>query len=174
MKIIGFSGFEDAMSFKRREFPGLEEREYRIVQGQDAAAAILVDGEIRAAAAEERFDGRKHSGAFPSGAIRYCAAQAGIDLGEVDAFVHSFDYAPYRIAYSLNDLSKRRLREVYSRDALLGLFQRSLPEVKDHRERLFHVEHHVAHAASAFTHPVGTSASWSSLDGMGEVHSTTV
>ena len=74
MKIIGFSGFENAMPFKRREFPGHEEREYRIVQGQDSAAAVLIDGEIRAAAAEERFDGRKHSDAFPAGAIRYCAA----------------------------------------------------------------------------------------------------
>jgi carbamoyltransferase len=174
MKIIGFSGFENAMSFKQREFPGREEREYRIVQGQDSSATILVDGEIQAAAAEERFNGRKHSGAFPAGAIRYCAAQAGIDLSEIDAFVHSFDYAPYRVHYSLNDVSKRRLQEVYSREALLGFFTRSLPEVREHPERLYHVEHHVAHAASAYY-----TSGWDEclvvvLDGMGEVHSITV
>ena len=54
MRVLGFSGLDRSMPFKRREFPDLGFREYRFAQGFDSAAAIVVDGEIIAAAAEER------------------------------------------------------------------------------------------------------------------------
>ena len=79
MNILGISGLEGAVDFKRAHWPGLEEREYRISQGHDAAAALVVDGVPVAAAAEERFDRRKHSARFPVGAIRYCLAQARLE-----------------------------------------------------------------------------------------------
>ena len=110
------------MAFKQGEFPGLDLREYRIVQGQDAAAALLVDGAIVAAAEEERFNARKHSAAFPVGAVRYCASESGIDVREIDAFVHAFDYGAYRVHHSLTNLAKRRYQKVYSREAILELF----------------------------------------------------
>ena len=65
MRIIGISGLANAMSFKRSHWPGLDEREYRISQGHDSAAALVSNGEILAAAAEERFSLKKHSGDFP-------------------------------------------------------------------------------------------------------------
>jgi carbamoyltransferase len=60
MKIFGISGLEGSVPFKQRHWPQLAEREYRISQGHDSAAAIVVDGEVIAAAAEERFNRRKH------------------------------------------------------------------------------------------------------------------
>lgn len=173
MKVIGFSGFENARSFKEHALPGLDQREYRIVQGQDSAAALVVDGEIVAAAAQERFDGQKHSSAFPVDAMEYCLSQAGLSLGDVDAFVHSFDYRPYRIHHSLNPFSRRRYEEVYSPGALQKLFDRSLPELAGRPDLLHHIEHHRAHAASAYF-----TSGWDEclvlvLDGMGEVHAIT-
>src|SRR5437660_6514465 len=102
MKILGISGFENSMPFKRDHWPGLEEREYRISQGHDAAAALVIDGVTVAAAAEERFNRQKHSAKFPACAIRYCLGQAGLALDDIDLMVHSFDYAPYQRAYSLD------------------------------------------------------------------------
>src|SRR5689334_125171 len=53
----------------------------------DAAAALLVDGRVVAAAQEERFTRKKHDARFPEHAIRYCLREAGITLGQVDRVV---------------------------------------------------------------------------------------
>ena len=50
----------------------------------DAAACLVKDGELIAAVEEERFRRIKHWGGFPSESIRYCLAEAGISLGDVD------------------------------------------------------------------------------------------
>src|SRR5208337_1788929 len=84
MIVLGISGFENSVPFKKLHWPGLEEREYRISQGHDSAVALVIDGEIVAAAAEERFSRKKHTGDFPEGAIRYCLATAGIKPADVD------------------------------------------------------------------------------------------
>src|SRR5277367_4922066 len=64
--ILGLSGLAESVRFKRAHWPGLDEREYRILQGFDAAAALVVDGQVVAAAAEERFNRNKQMGDFPS------------------------------------------------------------------------------------------------------------
>jgi carbamoyltransferase len=112
MKILGISGLEGSVPFKQRHWPQLDEREYRISQGHDSAAAIVVDGEVVAAAAEERFNRRKHSGSFPLGAIQYCLAEAGLAIEEIDELAHGFDYGPYQKLYSLDPLSAQQYREV--------------------------------------------------------------
>ena len=81
MIVLGISGFENSVPFKRSHWPGLDEREYRISQGHDSAAALVVEGQIVAAAAEERFSRKKHTGDFPIGAIHYCLSAAGIEPG---------------------------------------------------------------------------------------------
>src|SRR6185312_11591097 len=68
MNILGFSGLDTSVQFKRSWFPSLSEREYRIVQGLDSAAALVRDGRVEFAAAEERFTRCKGTGAFPIGA----------------------------------------------------------------------------------------------------------
>ena len=94
MNILGISGFEGSIPFMRERWPHVEEREYRISQGQDSAAALVVDGTPVAAVAEERISRNKHTGDFPKGAIASCLAQAGLTLAEVDEIAHGFDYAP--------------------------------------------------------------------------------
>src|SRR5579864_3113288 len=142
MNIIGISGLENALPFKKVHWPNLQEREYRISQGLDSAAALVVDGVTVAAAAEERFNREKHSSKFPAQAIASCLAQAGLSVRDIDEVAHSFDYAPYQQVYSLDSETAQFYDEVCSRDALLSLVQRDLPDFPVDR---FHaVSHHMA------------------------------
>jgi carbamoyltransferase len=172
VKILGISGFEGVIPFKRARWPRLDDREYRMSQGHDSAAVLVVDGAVVAAVAEERINRRKHTGAFPKGAIAYCLAEAGVTIDQIDELAHGFDYAPYRAIYALDPDSHDLYREVYSRGALLALVARDLPGFP--AERVHHVSHHLAHAASAYY-----TSGWDEclvvvIDGMGEAHSVTV
>lgn len=172
MKVLGISGLENAMSFKRKAFPGLDEREYRIAQGMDSAAALLVDGRLVAAAEQERFTGRKHTGEFPIDAIHFCLAEAGISISEVDEIAHGFDYTPYRNLYNGDSVSSGLYNEVFSRDALLAQMRRDLPGFAE--EKVHSVGHHLAHAASA-----AFTSGWDDClvvvnDAMGEIESLSV
>jgi carbamoyltransferase len=171
MNIIGVSGLEGAVPFKQRHWPGLDPREYRISQGHDAAAALVSGGRIVAAAAEERFDGCKHSAHFPTRAINWCLQHAGLTINDVDAIVHGFDYAPYREIYSLDPTTQSLYADVLSPDALTALVQRDLPGFPS--TRVCHVSHHMAHAASAYY-----TSGWDDclvlvVDAMGEAHGVT-
>src|SRR5213083_133828 len=172
MKILGISGFEGAIPFKRARWPQLDEREYRISQGHDSAAALVVDGAVVAAVAEERINRRKHTGAFPRGAIACCLAEAGVTIDQIDELAHGFDYAPYAAIYALDPGSHDLYRDVYSREALLALVARDFPDFP--AERVHHVNHHLAHAASAYF-----TSGWDEclvivLDGMGETQSASI
>ena len=172
MKILGISGFENSMPFKRAHWPGLDEREYRISQGHDAAAALVIDGVTVAAAAEERFNRQKHSAKFPARAIRFCLSQAGLSLQDVDEIAHGFDYAPYRKIYAIDATTARLYWGAFSREALLAQVERDLPGFPE--ERVHHVNHHLAHAASAYF-----TSGWDEclvivLDGMGETQSASI
>ena len=172
MNVLGISGFENSIPFKKARWPGLDEREYRISQGHDSAAALVMDGNIVAAVAEERMNRRKHSGDFPKGAITSCLALAGLELDQVDAIVHGFDYRPYAAVYAADEVSRDQFREVYSREALLSLVHRDLPGFAD--DRVHHVTHHLAHAASAFHTSGWAECLTIVVDGMGEAQSATV
>jgi carbamoyltransferase len=172
MRIIGISGFENSIPFKKAYWPGLEEREYRISQGHDSAAALFVDGQLIAAAAEERFNRKKHSGDFPVGAIQYCLAEAGLSLTEIDELVHGFDYSPYRVASTLDPIAASRYKEVFSREALLAHVSRYLDGFPP--DRVHHVNHHLAHAASAYFCSGWEQCLVIVVDGMGEAQSASV
>jgi carbamoyltransferase len=172
VNIIGISGLENALPFKKAHWPDLEVRECRISQGLDAAAALVVDGVPIAAAAEERFNREKHSGKFPAQAVAFCLAQAGLSLQDVDEIAHSFDYAPYQAVYSLDSESAQFYREVCSPEVLSALVERHLPALP--AGRLHSVDHHIAHAASAYY-----TSGWEDClvvvaDGMGEVHGASI
>jgi carbamoyltransferase len=172
MKVIGISGLENSVPFKQATWPCLEEREYRIAQGMDAAAALVIDGKLVAAAEEERFSGKKHTGDFPIQAIRFCLAEAGISIDEIDEIAHGFDYSPYRDLYRRDGISADLYCRVFSREALLAQVRRDLPGFPE--EKVHSVGHHLAHAASA----AYTSGWDESLvvvnDAMGEVESLSV
>ncbi|MGH9559502.1 MAG: carbamoyltransferase N-terminal domain-containing protein, partial [Bryobacteraceae bacterium] len=160
------------MPFKKAHWPGLDEREYRISQGHDSAAALVCGGAVIAASAEERFNRQKHSAKFPVGSIRDCLKQAGLRIEDIDEIAHAFDYAPYRKAFSLDPEGAEIYDRVYSREALLEHLRRYLPEFPP--ERLHHVNHHLAHAASAYF-----TSGWDEcldivIDGMGETQSASV
>jgi carbamoyltransferase len=172
MNVIGVSGIEQARGFKVAHWPGLEERMYRMCQGYDSAAALVVNGEIVAAAEEERFNRKKHSAAFPVLAIHDCLKQAGISLDQVDQIAHAFDYEPCRSAYAVDPMAVARFQEVYSHEAFRALVSRDLPGFP--LDRVHHVNHHLAHAASAYF-----TSGWDEclvivIDGMGEVHGASV
>jgi carbamoyltransferase len=172
MNIIGISGLENSVPFKKKHWPGLDDREYRMSQGHDAAAALVVDGVVVAAAAEERFNRKKHCGDFPRQAIEYCLKEAGLGLDEVDEIAHGFDYAPYAAAYSIDPVGAACYREVYSKEALLQSVRRHLSDFP--LDRVQQVSHHISHAASAYF-----TSGWDDclaivIDGMGEVHSASV
>jgi carbamoyltransferase len=138
----------------------------------DAAAALLIDGELVAAAEEERFTGKKHTGDFPINAIRYCLAHAGISISDVDELAHGFNYAPFRDLYQADEISAALYKQVLSRDVLLQQVHREFPEFPS--SKVFSVGHHLAHAASA-----AYTSGWNEClvvvnDAMGEVESLSV
>ena len=172
MKILGISGLQNSVPFKQAHWPGLDPREYRISQGHDSAAALLIDGKLIAACEEERFSRKKHTGDFPISAIQYCLSEAGLTIDDIDEIAHGFDYSPYRQLYSMDPASAELYEKVFSREALLEQVQKHLPEFP--AERVTHVGHHLAHAASA-----AFTSGWEEClvvvnDAMGEVQSLTV
>jgi carbamoyltransferase len=168
MKILGISGIDGTVSFKRKYWPGLEEREYRIAQGHDSAAALVVDGECVAAVAEERISRRKHTGDFPSGAAEACLAIAKLRVDDLDEIAHAFDYASYRALYALDMRSDELYRDVLSREAFAAQVERTWPDVGP--ERVRHVDHHLSHAASAAFTSGWDDCAVVVIDGMGEAH----
>lgn len=154
----------------------------------DSAAALIVDGEIVAAAQEERFSRKKHDAAFPADAIRYCLIEAGIQLADVDHIVFydkpliKFErlietylaFAPrgFRSFFTAIPVwlkEKLYLKKTLRRElsALGGIAQKQLPE-------LMFTEHHQAHAASAFFASPFQKAAVICFDGVGEWATTSV
>jgi carbamoyltransferase len=172
MNFLGLSGLERSVPFKRDRWPELEEREYRISQGHDSAAALVVDGKVVAAAEQERFSRKKHTGDFPIDAIQFCLCKAGLSIQDVDEIAHGFDYSPYQQLYSLDPDSASLYDGVFSKAALLDQVHRHFPGFAE--DRVQSVNHHLAHAASA-----AFTSGWNEClvvvnDAMGEVQSLTV
>ena len=153
----------------------------------DSAAALLVDGELVAAAQEERFTRKKHDAGFPKNAVEYCLAEAGTDLDRID----------YVAFYDKPFLKFERLLETYLAFAPKGftsfrmavpvwlkekLFQKRL--LRDHlmecgagkdvEAKLLFTEHHQSHAASAFFPSPFQEAAVLTIDGVGEWATTSV
>jgi carbamoyltransferase len=142
----------------------------------DAAAALVVDGRIVAAAQEERFTRIKHDDRFPRHAIEYCLQEGGLDPGELD-YVGFYD-KPLR--------KFERLLETYLAFAPVGFrsFAKIMPLWLDmrlhvrsqirkglqgrYRRRCVFLEHHQSHAASAFFPSPFDEAAILTLDGVGE------
>ena len=142
----------------------------------DSAAALVRDGDIIAAAQEERFTRRKGDASFPANAVGYCLDEAGITAAHLD----------YVAFYERPVVKFDRLMETYLAFAPKGLktFRRSLPLWVKHRLRIPQVitkalgetfqgklcftDHHEAHAASAFFPSPFEEAAILTLDAVGE------
>ena len=173
MNIVGFSGLNNSVSFKKKEFPHLSSRHYRIAQGFDSAAALVTKDGIQAVAAEERFTRKKATGAFPANAIRYCLQAGDLRPQDVDCIAHNFNYESYKSFYAQDALSKRQFEEVYSRETQLGCLQEYFPGI-DWDKKFIQVPHHLAHAASAFYVSGFQESLILVTDGMGEQHSAAI
>ena len=144
----------------------------------DSAACILKDGEIIAAAQEERFTRKKHDQNFPSNAIHYCLKEAGIDSSQLD----------YVAFYDKPFLKFERILETYLAFAPKGInsFLKAMPLwirkklwikelIKDelnYSGKILFPEHHMSHAASAFYASPFQDAAFLTMDGVGEWSTT--
>ncbi len=173
MNVIGFSGLHDSVPFKKRMFPNLSPREYRIVQGFDSAAALVTSDGVAAAAAEERFTREKATGSFPVNAIQYCLRASKLKIDAIDYFAHGFDYEPYRSFYRETELAARQFSEVYSRETQLRYLDEHFGGFHLN-DKFIQVQHHLAHAASAFYLSGFDESLILVADGMGEQCSTTI
>ena len=153
----------------------------------DSATALIIDGEIIAAAQEERFTRKKHDSRYPYHAIEYVLKEAELKLSEID----------YITFYEKPFLKFERLLETYVAYAPKGFksFSMSMPiwlkeklfqkkiifnELKNHDKnfqdinKIYFSEHHFSHAASAFYPSPFNDATILTLDGVGEWATTTV
>lgn len=141
----------------------------------DAAAVILKDGMLLAAAEEERFSRRKHDSNFPRLAIRFCLKEAGIEASQLDHVV--FYEKPFvkfeRIIKSTLQTVPRSL-DVFHRAMNSWMLEKLWVEeiirneVGVPREKIFFADHHQSHAASAFYCSGFEEAAVLTVDGVGE------
>ncbi|MDP6437731.1 MAG: carbamoyltransferase [Gammaproteobacteria bacterium] len=148
----------------------------------DAAAALLVDGEVVAAAQQERFTRKKHDACFPKEAIEYCLSEAGISLGDLGQVVFYdkplvkferlletyLSYAPKGFRSFLAAMPIWLKEKLYLKTTL----KRELAELAGRKTNelppLMFTGHHQSHAASAFYFSPYEKAVVLCLDGVGE------
>lgn len=159
----------------------------------DSAAALICDGEIVAAAQEERFSRKKHDPAFPAQAIKYCMTEAGISYQDLDSVVF-YDKPLLKferlletyLAYTPNGFTsflsampvwlkeKLFLKKTLKRE-MISVFSGNDQKLEEKElPTLLFTEHHQAHAASAFFPSSYDKAAVLCLDGVGEWATTSL
>lgn len=153
----------------------------------DSAAVLVDDGQIIAAAQEERFTRIKHDSAFPTNAINYCLSSANLGIPDID-YVSFYDkpflkferlletyvaFAP-RGFKSFSMAIPLWLKEKLFQKSLLRDELRSFDEQFDWENKLLFSEHHQSHAASAFYPSSFKSAAILTMDGVGEWATTSL
>jgi carbamoyltransferase len=140
----------------------------------DSAAALLRDGELIAAAQEERFSRRKHDPSFPQQAIDFCLRQAGLEIDDVN-FVAFYDKPLLKFERILSNYT-------YMFPLSLAAFYKAMPvwlrqklwvptEIRRHtgyEGDILFTEHHEAHAASSLFPSPFSEANILTIDGVGE------
>ena len=154
----------------------------------DSAACLLKDGEIIAAAQEERFTRKKHDAGFPSNAIKYCLEEAKISADQIDNVV--FYEKPFvkfeRLLETYLAFAPKGFRsfakampvwikdKLFQKSALIKELKSTIDEDVNWRELLLFSEHHLSHAASAYYPSPFESAAVLTLDGVGEWTTTSL
>jgi carbamoyltransferase len=144
----------------------------------DSAAALVRDGELVAAAEEERFRRVKHWAGFPSQAVAYCLREAGLELRDIDHLAINQDRRANlwrKIGHSLRHpphpgLILHRLSTRAQRSSVPDLFAREFPH-QTFRGESHQVEHHLCHLYSAYYVSPFTHAAVVSVDGFGDFSS---
>ena len=154
----------------------------------DSAACLLKNGEIIAAAQEERFTRNKHDAGFPHHAILYCLKEARIKATEIDNVV--FYEKPFvkferlletYLAFAPNGFTSFAKampiwikNKLFQKNALIKELKSTLDEDVNWSKRLLFSEHHLSHAASAYYPSPFDSAAVLTLDGVGEWTTTSL
>lgn len=145
----------------------------------DAAAALVRDGQVIAAAEEERFRRIKHWAGFPSEAIAWCLSDAGLGLADVDHIAINSQPNANRWRKTLYTIAHRpnprflwdRWRNKQERAGLAQQLNKAFPD-QTVRAQLHFIEHHRAHLASAFYASPFKEAAVVSIDGFGDFASS--
>ncbi len=153
----------------------------------DSAAALIEDGNIVAAAQEERFTRKKQDSDFPEKAVAYCLDEAGVGLDDID-FVAFYDkpflkferlletyvaYAPRGFQSFSMAIPVWLKEKLFQKDLLRKRFASFAPDF-DWKTRLLFAEHHQSHAASAFYPSPFEDAAILTMDGVGEWATTSL
>src|SRR3954470_2190120 len=148
----------------------------------DSAAALVVDGEIVAAAQGERFTRKKHDAAFPAAAIEYCLREGGIKREELnyiafyDKSLTKFDrlletylaYAPAGFRSFRAAMPVWLKDKLFTRSRVRGSLTASANPKASRRMPIVFTEHHESHAASAFFPSPFETAAILTINGVGE------
>lgn len=148
----------------------------------DSAACLLKDGDIVAAAQEERFTRRKHDAAFPRHAVRYCLQEAGISPADIaDVVFYEKPFAKFeRLIETYLAMAPKGFRsfatamplwlkeKLFQKSLLVKELEATLGRDMTWLDRLLFSEHHLSHAASAFYPSPFERAAVLTLDGVGE------
>lgn len=149
----------------------------------DAAAALIQDGVIIAAAQEERFTRKKHDMSFPQNAIRYCMAEAGIAVEDLECVVYYEN--PGMVVHRfienarwLGEDSQKLIERSFESYAMQKVWihkevERLFPGL-GRNEKFFVTEHHLSHAASAFYPSPFKKSVVLTIDGVGEWTTTAI
>jgi carbamoyltransferase len=150
----------------------------------DSAAALLIDGQVVAAAQEERFTRKKHDPAFPANAMGYVLAEAGFTPADLAAV--AFYDKPYlkfeRLLETYHGFAPRGLRSflmampVWIREKLMmrTMLKDELAKAGAGDPTVLFPEHHLSHAASAFYPSPFSEAAILTVDGVGEWATSTI
>uniref|UniRef100_E1T9H7 Carbamoyltransferase n=1 Tax=Burkholderia sp. (strain CCGE1003) TaxID=640512 RepID=E1T9H7_BURSG len=147
----------------------------------DSAAAIVRDGEIVAAAQEERFTRVRHDSSFPLNALRYCLHYAGISLAEVRGLFYYenpikklgriastyLSFGPRGYASFISDVPDWITRKVFVKQTIRRELQAAFGK-SSLIPPIHYIDHHVSHAAAAFFPSPFSDAAVLCVDGVGE------
>ena len=154
----------------------------------DSAACLIKDGEIVAAAQEERFTRKKHDATFPHHAIKYCLTEANIAACQIENVVFyekpfvKFErlletylaFAPKGFTSFAKAMPIWIKDKLFQKSALIKELKLTLDKNVNWRERLLFSEHHLSHAASAYYPSPFDNAAVLTLDGVGEWTTTSL
>lgn len=154
----------------------------------DSAACLVIDGEIVAAAQEERFTRKKHDATFPAHSIRYCLNQSRISASDVD-YVVFYDkpflkferlletylaFAPKGFKSFATSLPVWVKDKLFQKTMIIDAFKNAFGHKIDWQSKLLFSEHHLSHSASAFFPSPFEDAAVLTMDGVGEWTTTSL
>lgn len=147
----------------------------------DASAALIIDGEIVASAAEERFSREKHDPAFPHSSIMFCLNSAGLKKEDIDyvayhedpiaKFSRNLSSGLYRWPFSLKTFVNSMKDSIVSGLWVKNEISKSL---NIHPKKIAYISHHLGHASHSFLTSPFDSAAVVTLDAAGEWTSTAI